>query len=66
MTKQLKIVNCKLKIMAGFTLIELLVVIAIIGIIMSIDVANLITAKKHALDARRRHIIHNVQTALEQ
>lgn len=50
----------------GFTLIELLVVIAIIGIVMSIGVANLITAQKQARDASRRQIIHNVQTALEQ
>ncbi len=66
MTQQLKIVNCKLKIKSGFTLIELLVVIAIIGIIMSIGVANLITAQKQARDASRRQIIHNVQTAFEQ
>ncbi len=50
----------------GFTLIELLVVIAIIGIVMSIGVANLITAQKQARDANRRQIIHNVQTAFEQ
>lgn len=51
---------------SGFTLIELLVVIAIIGIIMSIGVANLITAQKQARDASRRQIIHNIQTAFEQ
>ena len=50
----------------GFTLIELLVVIAIIGIVMSIGVANLITAQKQARDASRRQIIHNIQTAFEQ
>lgn len=51
---------------SGFTLIELLVVIAIIGIVMSIGVANLITAQKQARDASRRQIIHNIQTAFEQ
>lgn len=50
----------------GFTLIELLVVIAIIGVIMSIGVANLITAQKQARDASRRQIIQNIQTAFEQ
>ncbi len=50
----------------GFTLIELLVVIAIIGIVMSIGVANLITAQRQARDASRRQIIHNIQTAFEQ
>lgn len=54
------------KIKNGFTLIELLVVIAIIGIVMSIGVANLITAQKQARDANRRQIIHNIQTAFEQ
>lgn len=54
------------KIKKGFTLIELLVVIAIIGIVMSIGVANLITAQKQARDANRRQIIHNIQTAFEQ
>lgn len=50
----------------GFTLIELLVVIAIIGVVMSIGVANLITAQKQARDASRRQLIHNIQTAFEQ
>lgn len=50
----------------GFTLIELLVVIAIIGIVMSIGIANLITAQKQARDASRRQIIQNIQTAFEQ
>lgn len=54
------------KLKSGFTLIELLVVIAIIGVIMSMGVANLITAQKQARDASRREIIHNVQTAFEQ
>lgn len=50
----------------GFTLIELLVVISIIGVIMSIGVANLITAQKQARDSSRRQIINNIQTAFEQ
>ena len=50
----------------GFTLIELLVVIAIIGIVMSIGVANFVTAQKQARDSSRQQIIHNIQTAFEQ
>ena len=50
----------------GFTLIELLVVIAIIAVIMSVGVANLITAQKQARDAARREIIGNIQSAFEQ
>jgi len=49
----------------GFTLIELLVVIAIIGMLASIILASLNTARIKSRNARRLADLKEIQTALE-
>lgn len=49
----------------GFTLVELLVVIAIIGLLSSIVLASLNTARQKGYDAKRVSDLRSMQTALE-
>jgi len=49
----------------GFTLIELLIVIAIIGVLSSIVLASLNSARIKARDVRRIADLRNLKTALE-
>lgn len=49
----------------GFTLIELLVVIAIIGLLSTLSIVALNSARARSRDARRVSDIKQIQTALE-
>ena len=53
------------KFRRGFTLIELLVVIAIIGILSTLAVVALNSARQRSRDAKRVSDIRQVQTAIE-
>ncbi len=49
----------------GFTLIELLVVVAIIGLLSTLSIVALNSARAKARDARRVSDVKQIQTALE-
>ena len=48
----------------GFTLIELLVVIALIGVLSTLILANLNSARERSRDVQRKSDLRSVQTAL--
>ncbi|MFM2414331.1 MAG: protein ral secretion pathway protein [Candidatus Parcubacteria bacterium] len=50
---------------SAFTLIELLVVVAIIGILSTIVIASVNTARRRSRDSRRQQDMKSIQTALD-
>lgn len=48
----------------GFTLIELLVVVSLIGVLATLVIANMNSARERARDAQRKSDLRNIQTAL--
>lgn len=52
------------KLKSGFTLVELLVVVSLIGVLSTLVIANLNSARERARDAERKSDLRNIQTAL--
>jgi prepilin-type N-terminal cleavage/methylation domain-containing protein len=53
------------KLLKGFTLVELLVVLSLIGILAGLLIVSLQSAKKSAMDARRKADLESIRLSLE-